>query len=108
MTLYDLPNLTTGFDEAIVGTVTAVPIFTPMFLFFVFGVVFLGGLVSQKNRTGSSDATLWATIASMATLMISLVLTLTVGLIQLEILAVVVVVTIMSAAWLFFDKKGEF
>ena len=104
MAKYTAPNLTSGIDDAIVGTVTAVPIFTPMFLIFIFGIVLMGGIVSQKRRTGSADIPMWATIASLSTFMIALALTLKEGLIDLNILVVVVVVTIFSGFWLFTSR----
>lgn len=109
MALYEVPNLTSGLDQALVGTVTAVPEFMTMFLVFIFGVVFLGGSINQKRRTGSADMPMWATIASMATLLTALPLTLTAGLIQLEVLSIIVVITIFSGLWLFLDKgRNEF
>ena len=105
MALYTPPNLSTGIDEAIVGTVEAVPSFTPMFLLFIFGIVFIGGIVSQKRRTGVADMPMWATISSLATMMITLPLTLTSGLIQLDILVIVVVITILSGLWLFLSRN---
>ena len=105
MALYDIPNMTDGIDVALIGTATAVPIFIPMFLLFVFGVVFVGGITSQKRRLGTADMPMWATTASLSTLMVSLPLTLAIGLITLDILAVVVVLTIMSGVWLFLDRN---
>lgn len=104
MTLYEPPNLTAGIDEAIVGTIVAVPSFLPMMLLFVFGVVFIGGVTSQKRRTGSADFPMWATLSSVATLMVTLPLTLTEGLIQLEVLVTVVALTIASGLWLFLTR----
>lgn len=105
MALYDAPNLTSGMDTAIVETVEAVSIFTPMFLLFIFAVVFIGGMVSQRRRTGLGDMPMWATIASLSTLMVSLPLTLTSGLIQLDYLVIIVVITIFSGFWLFMDRN---
>ena len=105
MVLYDIPNMTTGLDQVLIGTATTVPIFIPMFLLFVFGIVFMGGITSQKRRIGSADIPMWATISSLSTLMVSLPLTLAIGLIQLEVLALIVVLTVMSGVWLFLDRN---
>jgi heme/copper-type cytochrome/quinol oxidase subunit 2 len=105
MVLFDSPNLTGGIDDAIIGTVTAVPIFMPMFLLFVFFVVLIGGANAQNKRIGRMDIPMWTTIASLSTLVISLPLTVIEGMIQLTTLSVVVVVTIMSGFWLFFDRN---
>ena len=105
MSLYDAPNLSAGIDDALITTQASVPIFIPMFLLFVFCVIFIGGIVNQKRRTGSSDVPMWATMASMGTLLVSLVLTLREGLIQIQVLSVIVVITIFSALWLFLNHN---
>jgi len=105
MPLYNAPNITGGIDDAIVGTAEAVSIFTPMFLFFIFCVVLLGGSISQKKRTGYMDIPLWSTMAGISTLVIALPLSLTAGLIQTETLAVVLTITILSGVWLFFSRS---
>ena len=104
---YTFPNLTEGMDNAIIDTVSAVPSFIPMFLFFVFGVIFIGGSVSQKRRLGTADFPMWATISSLATFMITLPLTLTTGIISLPTLAIVITITIVSGLWLFLSR-GRF
>ena len=105
MSLYDLPNATTGIDDIVVQTVTAVPSLTPLILAFVFFVVFLGGIGRQKARIGTADYPMWATVASMSTFMIALIMTMIEGIIRLDWLVVVIVITIFSGAWLFLDRK---
>ena len=105
MSLYETPNITTGLDAIVVDIVEEVPIFIPMFLFFIFGVIFIGGVISQKKRSGRSDVPMWAVISSTSVLMISMILTLTAGLIQMETLVIVIVVTIFSGLWFFLDKN---
>jgi len=108
LTLYAQPNLTGGIDEALVQVVEAVPSFIVGLLFFVWGIVFLGGMASQRRRTGFSDTPMWATMASVSTMLISLMLTLKQGLISGEILGIVIAVTIFSGLWLFLSKgRGE-
>ena len=103
--LYELPNATAGMDDIVVQTVTAVPGFIPLLLLFVFFVVFLGGISRQKARTGTSDYAMWAVVASLSTFMVTLIMTLIEGLIRLDWLVIVVVITIFSVVWLFLDKK---
>jgi len=103
--LYELPNATSGMDSIVVQTVTAVPGFIPLLLLFVFFVVFLGGISRQKARTGTSDYAMWAVVASLSTFMVTLIMTLIEGLIRLDWLVIVVVITIFSVVWLFLDKK---
>jgi len=101
---YEIPNLTGGVDDVLVDIVGTVPSFIPMFLLFVWGIIFIGGSVSQKRRLGTADLPMWASISSLATFMIALPLTLTTGLISLATLSVVITITIVSALWLFLSK----
>lgn len=105
MPLYNAPNVSSGIDDAIVGTITAVPILTPLILLFVFFVVLLGGATSQKRRNGYMDLPMWCTMAGISTLLIALPMTLTSGIIQIETLAIVVSVTILSGVWLFLSRN---
>ena len=105
MPKYTIPNLSGGIDDVIVDTASTVSVFTPMLLLFIFGVVFLGGIISQKKRLGTADFPMWATIASLSTLMVALPLTLTSGLIDSTLLVVIVVVTIFSGFWLFTNRN---
>lgn len=105
MSIYDVPNMSNGIDELLVGTVTEVSSFTPMFLLFVFLTVLIGGAVNQKRRSGTVDLPMWSVMASISTLVVSLILTLKSGLIQMEVLSIVVVITIFSGMWLFFDRN---
>ena len=106
MTLYTLPNMSSGMDTAIVGTITAVPIFAPMFLLFVFMVVLMGGMGSQKRRTGNADMPLWGTLAGLSTFMITLAMSMIEGMINLATLGIVIAVTITFAVWLFLDRRS--
>ena len=103
--IYTPPNLTGGIDDAFLDVVTEVPAFIPSFLFFIWFVIFLGGSMSQKRKLGSADMPMWATIASMGTLLVTLPLTLLAGLISLNYLSIIVVVTIFSGLWLFLDRN---
>tara|TARA_R100000687_G_C6434137_1_gene157211 strand:- start:98 stop:427 length:330 start_codon:yes stop_codon:yes gene_type:complete len=105
MAIYNPPNLTSGMDQLIVGTITAVPEFTSFFLVFVYLMMLIGGSTAQKRRIGSADLPMWSTLASLTTLLVALPLTLTLGLIQIEVLSAVVIVTIFSGIWLFLDRN---
>jgi len=76
-----------------------------MFLIFVYFTILLGGSLSQRRRSGYMDLPLWSAIASVATLVIALPLTLTFGLIDLYTLSIVSAITIVSGLWLFLDKN---
>lgn len=103
--LYALPNATSGFDDIAVQTINALPSFTPLLMVFVFFVVFLGGISRQKMRSGFADYPMWSVIASMSTFLIALMLSLYEGLIHIDWLVVITVVTIFSGVWLFLDRK---
>lgn len=105
MPLYNIPNKTTGIDDILIELVGEVPSFMPSLLFFVFMVVFLGGSVSQKKRTGSADTPMWAVIASLSTLMVTLPLTITAGVINPITLSILVVITIASGFWFFMSRS---
>jgi hypothetical protein len=76
-----------------------------MLLVFVFCLVFIGGSFSQRRREGQSDFALWSVIASLSTLVVCLPLTLTVGLISLDYLGIVVVITILCGFWFFTSRN---
>jgi len=61
--------------------------------------------INQRRRSGYMDLPLWSAIASVATLVIALPLTLTFGLIDLYTLSIVSAITIVSGLWLFLDKN---
>jgi len=102
------PNLTGGIDKTIVEVATTVPSFIIGILLFVFGFVFFTGVTSQKMKTGYADIPMWVTMASISTLLITLLLTIKGGMVNIETLSVVVAITIFSALWLFLSRgRGE-
>ena len=106
--LYALPNVTTG-PDAILSQMTQGSFYwiVPLLLFFVFLVVFLGGIGRQKLRTGTADYPAWAIIASIATLLPALLFSVSSGFIRLDWLIIVVSLNILSAIWFFMDRKGS-
>jgi len=104
--LYDLPNATSGMDAILIQTMAVSPALTPMLLLFVFFTVTLGGIVRQTIRTGSADYPLWAVIGSMSMFLIAMIMSITAGLIRLDWLVIVIVITIFSAVWLFLTRRG--
>ncbi len=103
--LYNLPNGTLGSDEILVQTMEVFPAFTPLILFFVFAVVFLGGIARQKAKTGTADYSAWAIIGSMATLLPALLFSVSAGFIRLDWLVIVVSLNILCGLWFFLDRK---
>ena len=108
MAIYEQPTLEGGIDQTLVEVARAVPSFIIGFLVFIFGIVFITGSLIQKRRTGYADMPMWATMASLSTFLISLILTIKSGLITIETLGIVVAITILSGLWLFLSRgRGE-
>jgi len=103
--LYNLPNATSGLDTIATQTITSFPTFIPVLLLFVFLIVFIGGITSQRARTGTSDYAVWSVIASISIFLITLLFSVTSGFIKLDLLVIVTVITIFSGVWLFLDRR---
>ena len=106
MALYNLPNSTAGADDILVDTVTSVPGLSSLLLVFVFFIVFLGGISRQKTRTGTADYPMWSVTASLSTFLVALIMSLVEGLIRLDWLIIITVITIFCGVWLFLDKRA--
>jgi len=102
------PNLTGGVDQVLVQITSTVPAFLIGVLLFVFGFVFITGSSTQKRKTGYADIPMWMVMASLSTLLITLLLSIKEGMVNIETLSVVVAVTIFSGLWLFLSRgRGE-
>jgi len=105
MSIYNLTNATTP-DGILIGTATSVPAFPVMLLVFTWFFVFLGGSQKQSSRYGYADIPQWAVLASMSTMLLSLIMTITAGMIGLPILVITVAMTILTGVW-FFMSRGR-
>ena len=105
--LYELPNSTAGIDAIAIQTFSSFPWMTPLILMFVFFTVFLGGITRQKLRSGTADYPTWSIIASLSVLIIALLFSVTAGFIRLDWLVIVISLNILSAIWLFLDRKSS-
>lgn len=106
--LYELPNATSGIDAILLQmTSGSFSFIVPMLLFFIFMVVFLGGVIRQKTRTGTADYSAWAVMGSISTLLVALVFSISAGYISVDILVLTVVLTLGSGIWFFFDRKAS-
>jgi len=105
--LYQVSTNITGFDSILVDIVSEIPLFVPMFLLFIFIIIAGSGVLLEKARRGNADYPVWAVIASIGTLMISLVMTLKEGLMRLEWLTIVISVTLIMGLWLFLSKRAN-
>lgn len=105
--LYTLPNATTGVDDILVQTQDAIPSFVPLLLFFVFLVVFLGGIVRQKSRTGTADYPIWALMGCLSVFFVTLLMSVIQGLIDIALLGIVIFLTIFCAVWFLLDRRPQ-
>lgn len=105
MSLYNLTNATTP-DGILIGMSTSVPVFPVMILVFAWFAVFLGGSQRQSARYGYADMPQWAVLASMSILLLSLLMTVTAGLLSAAYLGIVVAITILTGIW-FFMSRGR-
>lgn len=104
--LYELPNSTSGIDNIIYQMTTGSFYWlTPIILFFVFMVVFVGGITRQKFRQGTSDYAAWSVLGSIATLLVALFFSVATGYIRLDWLVIVISMNILTAIWFFLDRK---
>jgi len=104
--LYSIPNSTSGLDSIVLQmTEGSFYWLVPMILFFTFMIIFVGGITRQKIKTGTSDYSVWAVLASIATLLPALLFSVTAGFIRLDWLVIVVSLNILSAIWFFLDRK---
>ena len=102
MSIYELPSSNaTGLDSFLVDVATAGPsnLFIPMFLFFIYGLVFITTFRKQRE-SGPGDAPLCSTIAGVIATMVALFLSLRAELMSMSILTITIAVTILSAIWL--------
>jgi hypothetical protein len=101
MTVYEPLVLNgTGADEILVEVTSAVPIFIPFLLFFVFGVIFITGYRKQSAATGRGDAAVWATVAGIGASVVALLLSIRPGLIDMLTLTITIVTTIFFGIWM--------
>lgn len=106
MVLYNLTNATTP-DGILIGLSQAVPALPIMLLVSVWLITFIGGVSRQSAKLGYADSSQWAVVSSLGTLLLALIMTVSAGIITINILAYVLAITILSAVW-FFLSQGRF
>jgi len=94
-------------DAVLISASTAVPVFPMMILLFTWAMVFFGGIQRQNARSTYVDVPQWAVLASLSTVLLSLIMTIKEGLISLPVLMIVISVAILSGVW-FFLSRGRF
>ena len=104
MSLYNIPNFSNGMDDALVSVSTEVPMFPIMILVFVWMFVFMGGILRQTKRNGYADIPMWAAISSLSIFLLSLLMTISGGIITLDTLGIVIGMVLITGLWLFLTK----
>jgi len=105
--LYTLPNNTTNMNQIVVDTISVIPELSPLILFLVFCIVAIGGISRQRWKTGRADSILWLTLASISTLIVTLIMSVVAGVINLLTLSIVISLTILFGVWFFLDRKAS-
>lgn len=105
--LFTMPNSTGGMDEILTQSASSMSGITPLLLLFTFLVVAIGGIWRQSLRTGTADYSMWFVIASLLTFLLALMMSVIEGLIRIEYLVIVVVITIFSGIWFFLDRDNS-
>ncbi len=103
MSLYTLTDATTP-DGVLIGISSSVPVLPIMILVFTWFFIFITGARKQADRTGDADVSQWALLSSVTILILSLIMTITAGLLTLPVLIIVVSITILTAVWFFLSR----
>ena len=101
MARYEIPALNgTGANEILSEVTSAVPIFVPMLLVFIFFVTFIATYRKQRETSTFTDIPLLATISGVITTVVALILSMGTGLIDMLTLTIVIAATIFFGIWL--------
>lgn len=103
MSLYNLTNATTP-DGILIGMSTSVSALPIMLLVFIWFAVFIGGSTRQNSKFGYADIPQWSVLASLSCLLLSLIMTITAGILPGAVLGIVVALTILTGIWFFLSK----
>lgn len=105
MMAYTLPaNNLTGIEDLLVYQSGQVPILWPSILFLIFMTVLGSGYLFSSKRDRGGNFPLWFAIAGIMTTVLSFVLFLINGLVNIETVSICVLVAIIGAIWLLFTK----
>lgn len=110
MSHFDLPqntniNFSSGVDQLFLYVAQQVPIFFPMVLLAFFVVIFLGGSIAEQRRSGSDNFLKWGSVASILTMGLATILSISSGLINAFTLTITAVVAIIFMALYAFNVK---
>jgi len=79
----------------------------PLFLFFEFSVIFLGGMYGQNRKIGYSNVAMWGTLSGMVTTTSAFFLSAISGILNIATISVCLGVTFLFALWYFLSDLGE-
>ena len=98
----------TGLDNMLVYVATITPAFVPMLLVTIF-ITIAGGIYFGTRRIGEGGD-IWSAsaVAGLVTFVITLIMTLKDGLVNLTIIGISALVSMVSVIALYIHKKREF
>jgi len=100
-----IPDLnTSGLDSVIVGVATAVPIFIPALLMFIFFIIAITGYMKQRQE-GYADISQWCVVSGIVTSIVALILSMVPNVINISTLISTIVITIAFGIW--FISSGD-
>jgi hypothetical protein len=105
--LYSLPENVTEPDVLLVKITEQVPGLVPALLFMIWAIITIGGYFTQERRIGTGHFPMWFTIGGLITTTISFILYLIPGLLNLEMVIILIAVTFGSAMWYFLASRSD-
>jgi len=97
-------NTTAGPHTLFVYAAEIVPSFIPMVIFAIFLIALLGSYFSQRRLTGSGDFPASFAAASFISTIIAFVMSLLPGLINNNVVIIMVVISVLSVVWLYLSR----
>lgn len=97
---YELPNFTGntgGIEALLVGGSRQTPIFMGAILFFLYVAIAGAGFFIQERKTGHGNLSMWGAIAGLIVSTGAFFLLLYDGIVSLEIVVILMIVTILFA-----------
>lgn len=103
----NLTNSTAGLEQLVIYEAGQIPILVPLMLFFIYISILAGGYFSQQRRLGKGSFPMWSAIAGYVTTSGAMVLFMIQGIINLETLVILFIITIACTMW-FLLTRDEF
>jgi hypothetical protein len=101
LTLPSDMNQSGGLEQILIYVVNNIPLLPNLILFFIFLIISIGGYSIESKRREGANILVWFAIASYMVSVLSLVLFLTDGIINLYVVVLTIVLSIIFTAVLF-------